>query len=227
MSAKHQDYKVKLLPNSGETNSTVFVLGATGSGKTTLIANLVRSRPRFVVIDSKKDYDPTFFGNLTKSSGTLNEFVEQLNNGADQIVFRLHEHDDKEEILSVLLEKCIFEFQLANFKTLPPLTIALDELDSYVTSRGAPAGIKKVIEQGRSVRIQKVFGAQWFGDVPTWARDTFSEIYTFAHYDKNGLQRLEQFGFDADQVKSLPPYVVSYVGKGENKTFRLLADSNE
>ena len=225
MSKSNQtDFKVKLLPNRGEVNSTVFVLGATGSGKSTLIANLLLDRSRFVVIDSKRDYDPAFFGNLVKVTGDLNKFVDLLNNGCEQIIFSLHEHSqDKEETLSVLLQ-IVFEFQLVNSKNLEPLTVALDELDSYVTSRGAPVGIKKIIEQGRSVKIQKIFGAQWFGDVPTWARDTFSEIYTFAHYDKNGLLRLEQFGFNAEHVKNLPAYVCAYVGKGESKTFRLFTE---
>lgn len=223
---EHDTLKVELLPNSGEKNSTVFVLGATGSGKTTLIANLARKAERLIVIDSKKDYAPEFFGNLCKMTPDFSLFVDWLNNGEEKIIFELHKHsgNTREEVLSVILQT-IFEFQLLNYKSLPPLVIALDELDSYVSSRVAPPGIELVIKQGRSVRIEKIFGGQWFAGIPAWARDTFTEIYAFAHYDKNGLLRLEQFGFDPDQVKNLPQYVCAYVGKGETKTVRLLAES--
>jgi hypothetical protein len=215
--------KLTLLPNSGEANSTIFILGSTGSGKTTLLANLVKSRERFVVIDSKEDYVPEFFGNLVKVSGDLNEFVTMLNEGDDQIIFQLYKHQNRDQVLSVLLS-IIFDFQLANYKELASLTVALDEVDSYCTSRGAPYGLEMIVKQGRSVCIQKIFSGLWFADIPAWARDTFTEIYAFTHHDKNGLQRLEQFGFDSEQVKTLPAYVCAYVGKGETKQIRLITN---
>lgn len=218
-----EQFHVRLLPNTGEGNSTVFILGPTGSGKTTLLANLLRQRERFIVIDSKKDYSAQYFGQDVIEVSDVNHLLGALNGGVERIIFALYEvqSEYKAETLSMAMLVC-FEFQLQN-PQLPPLTIALDELDAYVTSKGAPPGIKKIIEMGRSVRIHKIFGGQWFADIPSWARDTFSEIYAFAHHDINGLARLNQFGFDPEIVRDLAPFTCCYVGQGKTRLLRLIA----
>lgn len=198
---------VKLLPNTGGENDTLFVLGRTGSGKTTLIANLISERAdRFVIFDVKQDYVAEYFGDDVVLVNDYNSFVEQVNKGVERIIFDLSAYQESQE--DVLNASCIFlfAFQIENKKEMKPLTISFDEFNKFVKTSHCCAGIRDVIERGRSVNIRKIFGAQWYGTIPPFARDSFSEIYAFQHTDNNGLMLLSVFGFDAEVLKNLPRY---------------------
>ncbi len=216
---------VRLLPSAGTVNSTIFVLGATRRGKTQLIANLVAECPRFVVFDMKNEYAPEFFGNNCKVASNTSEFVHFLNENESQIIFNLSGYppDDADLVLSNAL-LTLYQFQLVNIDSgLPPVTVALDELNRFVETRTAPLGIKELIQRGSGVRIEKIFGAQWFGTVPSWVRDSFTEIYVFKHNDPAGLQRLSQAGFNPDEVKNLPKYHVLHENGGNIEMIALQA----
>jgi len=192
------------------------------------MANLVLNVPRFVIFDTKNDYDAAFFGNDVKVCADVYNFGQLLNAGVERIIFDLSALGDEcEEILSVSL-LTLNQFQLANMQSdLAPVTVLLDELNRFVTDRHAPEGIKEIVQRGRSVKIEKVFGAQWFGTIPAWVRDSFTEIYTFQHNDPAGLQRLEQAGFDPVEVKNLPRYTVLHNGGDKIERIRLAATGEE
>lgn len=214
---------VLLLPDTGEANVTKFILGATGSGKTTLAANLVKDETRFVIFDTRGEFDPTFFNCHICVCCDSTGFIRALNQGEQKIIFILATYDDdgQEQELDFALNT-LQAFQMANKDTgLPPVTIVLDELNKFVSGQNTCHGLREVIQRGRGKNIQKIFGAQWFGTIPTWVRDSFSEIYAFRHNDKQGLARLEDYGFDSEQLKNLPQYNCLYCGKNGVKQMRL------
>ncbi len=216
--------KVRLLPNTGGSNSTVFVLGATGSGKTTLIANLLTERIRFIIFDTRNEYEPEFFEACVVCHGVAH-FCDSVNHGELRIVFKFATGDEQEQIINECL-LFLHDFQVANSrKEIPPVTVAIDELNKFVSGQTTCSGLEEIIMRGRGPAIEKVFGAQWFGTIPTWVRDTFSEIYAFRHSDKNGLARLEDYGLESEKVKNLPPFTCLYIGAGEVKTIRLKPES--
>lgn len=201
--------KVRLLPNTGNPNRTIFVLGATGSGKTTLIANLLCEYQRFVIFDTKNDYEAGFFKDAVIVD-KMEVFINCLNEGRPRIIFDVScitDPDEQDEMLSEICIAC-YNFQLGNKKNenLPPLCFALDELNQFVSGQNTCEGLQLLINKGRGVNIQKIFGAQWFGTIPTWIRNSFTEIYTFAHFDGAGLSRLSEYGFVSEEVTSLQDY---------------------
>lgn len=217
--------KVRLL-KAGFPNKTIFVLGSTGSGKTTLIANLILQCPRFVLFDTRNEYDPFFFtGNVTLC-GSLTEFCAALNEVRERIIYKLT--DNQEAILEGALN-CLYTFQEANAANddLPPLTVILDELNRFADTNSWPETLQEIVQRGRDFKIEKIFGAQWFGTIPTWVRDSFSEIYVFRHSDPNGLKLLERFGFDADDIKNLPLHVCLHTGKNGIEKIRLIANGEQ
>jgi len=196
--------KVELL-KAGLPNETIFVLGSRGSGKTTLIANLAKSakRPRFIIFDTKQDYPPEFFPgcNVARSASDL---LNQLNAGCERIIIQLWLANDIDEAFS---EYCalIFKFQELNAGAVETWVV-LDELNRFCEHGQCCSSFTDIVHRGRSVGIKSIYGAQWFGTIPTWLRDSFSEIYTFRHTDESGLDRLQQFGFDPEQVRTLSQY---------------------
>jgi hypothetical protein len=203
-----RDIPVKLLTN-GPSNKTVFVLGATGSGKTTVIANLLLCESRFLIFDVKEEYDCDFFPGAIVIH-TCIDLCNALNQGVERIIYKFSRDGDIEEELDTAII-CAMEFQLRNKAQLGQLCIALDELNRFVTSQAACHGLREVIMRGRSYNITKIFGAQWFGQIPAWARDSFSELYVFRHTDVNGLMRLESFGLSPEEVKGLSEFCALHV----------------
>lgn len=211
--------QVKLL-KSGPPNDTIFVLGSTGCGKTTLIANLALTRKRFVIIDTKEDFPETFFTGAVSCDAS--GFLNSLNSGLERIIVQLWKTEDQEQSLAYCCE-ALMRFHTAN----PGIetTFILDELNHFVYVNHCPDSLRDIVLRGRSVGIRKIFGAQWFGTIPTWLRDSFTEIYTFRHNDETGVERLEQFGFDPEEVRTLPQYTCLYSGKGEQEMISLIAEN--
>lgn len=217
---------VKLL-KKGFLNRTIFVLGSTGSGKTVLIANLLRKIKRWILFDTRNEYSPEFFGNLTYEAKNVSELVNFLNEGDEKIIFKLSSASEESDATLEAALSIIYQFQSLNAENLPPVTIVLDELNRFADTRAFPFHLKEITQRGRDYGIEKIFGAQWFGTIPTWLRDSFSEIYAFRHSDPNGLKLLERFGFDSDEIKNLPLHVCAHNGKSGVETIQLVAESVE
>lgn len=211
--------KVILLKN-GPANKTTFVLGATGSGKTTLIANLLLEQERFVIFDAKNDYQPEFFGADCVAVQDCKTFAFQLNEGKKRIIFRLHSLDEEsdETLDSALQFLCLFQ---RNNLHVVECAISIDELNRFAETNNWPKYLKELIERGRDYKVVKVFGAQWFNRIPPQMRDSFSEIYTFRHSEKVALSRLEDYGFDASEVKTLPVHHCLHAGKNGIERIKL------
>jgi hypothetical protein len=195
-------------------------LGQTGCGKTTLIANLAKQRERFIIFDTKEDFPADFFVGAAEVD-SVQKFVEQLNRGSVWIIVQLWKVEDPEEFLNRCCA-CIMRWHTLNLGKVET-TIVLDEANNFVHVNHCDPELRNIIQRGRSIGLRKIFGAQWFGTIPTWMRDSFTEIYTFKHVDEVGVERLESFGFDPEQVKTLPEYNCLYAAKGQVEQLELIA----
>jgi len=223
-----KEVSVKLLPRGKGENKTDFILGRTGSGKTTIIANLLLHVQRWVIFDVKGDFTAEFFGEEVVTINKLSEFADALNNGKHKILFDLQGFtNDVEQYLDAALLQ-LYEFQKANVDNpdLPPITMVLDELNRFVsTHTNDMPGLSEMIQRGRGFAIQKIFGAQWFGTIPTWVRDSFSAMWVFRHNDKRGLLLLEDYGFDPEEVKNLPQYTCLHLTSGGIERLTIVPDA--
>lgn len=216
------EMKVKLLKD-GPPNETIFVLGATGSGKTTLIANILADRERFLIFDAKNDYDESAFEN-TVTVFDERQMAVKFNAGANRVIFKLPatESDSDLRLDSALEWICLYQ---KNNLSKQPLCISLDELNRFCEStRSCPEYLSEIIQRGRDYKIVKIFGAQWFNKIPPFMRDSFSEIYTFRHSEKVALCRLEDYGLDSETVKTLPAHTCLHSGKNGVQKIRLIPD---
>jgi hypothetical protein len=207
------------LLQSGPKNSTVFILGTTGSGKSTLLAHLLAQRKRWVLVDSKDDFAAEWFGKDVATANSASEFVTQLNAGRAKIIVAIGMTNAAEEVNELC--RVLLEFQRLN-PQLPPITLCLDELNQFCETGECGDYLADVIQRGRSLKIEKIFGAQWFGTIPTWIRDSFTELYIFRHTDPAGVGRLAEFGFDPEEIMNLPRFAAIHGGPAVTTTERVL-----
>ncbi len=220
---KVETIKVRLL-KAGAPNVTKFVLGATGSGKTTLIANLICECPRFLAFDTRAEYSCEFFEKDCLIVGTSNELADALNSGRNRIIFRVPAGVEEADATLEAALLTVYEFQRLNCTgDLGPITVCLDELNRFASTHQCPFALAEIIQRGRDYKIQKIFGAQWFSTIPTWIRDSFSELYVFRHTDKAGLILLENYGFEREEVRELPPYTCLYSGKNGIQRIKIVS----
>jgi hypothetical protein len=225
VSTESKIMQVELL-KSGFPNDTRFFLGARGSGKTTVIANELRKHDRFVIFDAKNDYSPEFFGGDVFVSSSVADFIDALNRGVLKIIVRVPATEDAADELLSECCNCLMQFQeVNNHPEFGYVVVSVDEMNRFTSSHKCPAGLQRIITTGRDYRIVCFFGAQWFGTLPSWMRDAFTEIYVWKHTDKNGLRLLENFGFNAEEIKNLPMHTCLHAGKNGVETLRLTAVS--
>lgn len=217
--------KVKLLTENPLPNKTTFVLGATGSGKSVLTATLLSSFPRYIIFDIKNDYFHVPFVDGVRCNDYF-EFTEALNNAEPRIIFDpLQKYSSHIETVLEEMVWHLIRFQEQNIGTIGTVRFVLDELNRFVDSRRIPpAGLKEAVERGRAYGIEKLFCGQWFGTVNTGFRDSFSEMYIFAHYDRAALNLFSEYGLDADEIRNLPEHVCLHYDKKSVSTIRCVAE---
>lgn len=196
------------------------MLGKTGCGKSTLVANMLLKDSRFLIFDVKDEYLPEWFDGCVMVSN-LHEFIGHLNNGTKRIIFRAANNTFTDPLVNYAC------FQLIEFMRINKglrVTLAMDELNRFVTPHSCPAGLRELIQRGRSHGVEKIFGAQWFSTIPTWTRDSFSEVYAFRHTEPRGLALLESYGLNSAVVQNLPPHTALHYDKeGELTVVKLQA----
>lgn len=189
-------------------NKTTFVVGQTGTGKTTLLANLLQDESRSVVFDTE--------GNFLESGGEVarnqNEFAKLLNLGTRRIVYASGAESAESDFES--MSNILFQFQGAN-PQLGECALCVDETARIAGANSYPDALAHIVQRGRAFHIVKYFGCQWFTRIPAFMRDSFSDMYVFRQIDKVALKALETFGFDAETIQSLPDLNCVLLSRGE------------
>src|SRR5216684_7772022 len=118
--------QLELLGEETPPNSTIFVLGSTGCGKTTLIANLLKKEQRFIIFDTRFEYPDQFFGNNVKVVTSVHELANALNEPYERIIVRFPPQADDDYVMSLFCYQ-IMAFQTENKHVIT--TVCLDELN--------------------------------------------------------------------------------------------------
>jgi hypothetical protein len=196
----------KLISFFGTTshdNDTIFVCGQTGSGKSTLIANLLNDgNTDFVLVDTKSQH-----GQLPNCEHcySLAAVVDAFDAYKRRIV--LHCPMMTEDELNSLATVIVLhqERNIAQNDKWPELTVAIDELNYFVSVQRAPQGIVELSQRGRPARINRIYGVQWLNHVPAKIRDGVTELYCFRQYDSAADDVYERWGIDPAAIHALPP----------------------
>lgn len=166
-----------------------MVLGKTGSGKTTLAKELLNRHRRVLVIDTAHEYPGTV-------SYAFDDLVDSLNLcGADSFILTLRPEDPLD---------VEYMFRLA--WVLGSCCVVLEEADQWVSSASMSDDLAKLISMGRHRKISVIAVARVVPEIPIQLRRQFTEFYSFRQSEPRDLQLLSAYGFNAEELASLPDH---------------------
>lgn len=183
-------------------NSITCVFGRKGSGKTTLVQEIIREFPRVFVIDSLAEYDKGFsvVDGKRSSIEAMRDTMEEadLFGRSHRPRFRL-----SLRVLDVLenLELMDYAFEF------PGTLIVVEETSLYTKSHFLPTEIAKLVRYGRHRSIDQIYVARRPSEV---SRDLTAQadlIVSFQQQEPRDIKYLRDVaGEEAEQVKHLPKY---------------------
>lgn len=194
------------------------VFGASGYGKTEFVLTWLRSafqgRFRFVF-----DPEGEFASELgTYSAGTPAQMAEQLASG--WCVF------DPAPMFGGDFRRGFDYFATFAFEASKRLrgrkVFIVDEVWRYTDTARLSPPLENVVFTGRRQELDFVVIGQMPNRVHTAIRDSLTEVVCFALMDDNALDFPAQYGFDVDELRTLPrfAYVARTKSGGEFRNFK-------
>lgn len=178
-----------------------FVVGMTGSGKTTLVYQLLRFRRQVLAFDPKIGFRPDKW-----RGWKFVRTVKQLERAANQpqkfpkIVYQPNEH----EMFDPACHNAFFELVYKRENC----TCYVDEMILCTFNNDLPFYYKACLTQGRAKNIEMINGTQRPMNIPQWTLSEAEHFYVFRlqlPQDREKIGGLISLGRQGDEIiKSLP-----------------------
>ena len=189
-------------------NTIVTVLGMKGSGKTTLVKEMVSDWDRVVIVDANGEYeDGTIAWGLEESVNALQRYE---NAQRFTLSLRLERKEDSLKILRLTY-------------LLSDVLVVIDEASLYSSAAFMPDEIGRLVRFGRHKQISLFFVARRASEIPRDITANSDIVVSFRQQeprDKEYLMSL--FGEKAEKVDRLPQYQVMVFGNIEKAPLALI-----
>ena len=165
-----------------------LIIGQTGTGKTWYVLHtILPNEKRLIIIDIHHEYtyDNAFYA---YSLEELYDFV--LNNKDFHIVVRFTSFFELEYLWRLI-------YAIGN------LTLVCEEIGSYIDAEKKDTSFNRLIFFGRHAGISIVGVAQRPILLSTSLRSQFNTIICFKQTFQNDLDKLEEIGFNREELKNL------------------------
>ena len=191
-------------------NLIICVFGRKGSGKTTLVREIIKENPRVFVIDSLAEYDAGFqvvHGKRAcieamRDAGRAREDLFDLKEerGPFRLSLRVLDVEDNLELIDYAYE-------------FPGTMLVVEETSLYTKSHFLPTEISRLVRYGRHREIDQIYVARRPSEV---SRDLTAQadlIVSFQQQEPRDVKYLRDVaGEEAEQVRNLPKYKTMVFG---------------
>ncbi|MGA2072565.1 MAG: hypothetical protein ABSH52_03600 [Terriglobia bacterium] len=175
-------------------NVVIGCVGLRGSGKSTALGEMIRCRPRLVVVDVLGEH------NFGQRVSDLDEALEMLDAVQDRECFALTIQPGRGDLASVIDTVCDAVFEVGK------LTLALEEIPHYCTAGSIPEGLDVLARMGRHRQVDLVYTGQRFAELPRRLTATTDFFILFGQREPRDLEALaDRVGRElAERVAGLP-----------------------
>jgi len=186
-------------------NRVQVIVGRKGSGKSTLVAEIMASEPRVICIDSMAEYDRLPGGRrmevLEGTDACLDAIVEaDERRSSFRLACRTLDVDENLDLLGVAYH-------------CPGTMIVVEESSLYCSPQSFPREIAQLIRYGRHKQLDLVFVARRPAELHRDLTANADVLVTFQQQEPRDLEYLRAFyGDDVEDLPTLPPYHVRVFG---------------
>jgi hypothetical protein len=182
-------------------NSVVVVIGRKGSGKSTLVREIVLERQRVFVMDALKEYGPECGCDVVDEDACLDAIVDAYERRRRfRLSLRCLETEDNLDLIDVCYE-------------CPGVTVVVEETSLYVSPTTLPTPIAQMVRYGRHQQIDQVYVARRPSELHRDLTANADVIVTFQQQEPRDLLYLRSFfGDEALTLNRLPDYHIRVFG---------------
>jgi hypothetical protein len=185
----------------------IIIFGRTGEGKSTLAKKIIARYNRVVVFDTLHEYHGTVFSDF-------DSFVDYF------------QHPDSDFFLVCRFPSPVSFSYAARllFETQEDILIVLEEADNYLNSvsfNDAYDPFFQIVTRGRHAKISILAITQRPTLIAITLRAMSTRVITFCQTEPGDLDRMEDWGFDPEEVRNLEKF------KYLEKTKGGIHDSND
>ncbi|MFA6152992.1 MAG: hypothetical protein WC716_16840 [Chitinophagaceae bacterium] len=180
----------------------IFILGKRGSGKSTLAKRVLSRFSRVIVFDPLKEYRE---GIIIRSIDALFAFAK---NPPETFTLVLRFQNVDAELVALEYETAA---KVAH--ALGDLLLVLEECEMFINSNNQSSFINYLISYGRHENINMLAIGRRPREIPIRFRANFTTIAVFRTTEPPDLNHLEVYGFDPEEIATLPEYEYALIGE--------------
>lgn len=196
-----------------EQGEHITMVGATGSGKTTLAQRMLDYRA-FVCVLATKNRDPSLYPELLRKGYRITSDPELDWTEAPRVIFRPKLEAPTAE--AKVEQREAFRELLVDVFNEGGWCLYGDEVRYLTQNLGLATELETLWLQGRSLGVSMVVSTQRPVSIPVLAFESATHLFLFRATDRANIQRASEFSAaDADAIRftlpRLPRYEVLYV----------------
>lgn len=178
-------------------NLVLVVLGRKGSGKSTLVREVIREFDRVVILDYIGEYGAEVNARVIEGfEACVHELVENAKRPRFRLSLRVVDTDEALRVLSVAYE-------------LPRTLLVVEEASVYCTPQSLPVEVARFVRFGRHREISQVYVAQRPSMLHRDITSQADVIVSFRQHEQRDVDYLRGImGEEAERVRTLGDYAI-------------------
>jgi len=172
------------------SNYVISIFGHKGSGKSTLVKELVKEHKRVIVFDTMGEYDNAIenYNDAVRTLGRLQ------NERRFTVAIRLPEDEDALSAMEVAYD-------------VPRTLVVFEETSFYCSPSSMPTILKKFVRYGRHREISQIYVSRRPAEINRDLTAQSDLIVSFHQHEPNDIDYLRKLmGPEADRLPGLPKY---------------------
>lgn len=184
-------------------NQVTVVIGKKGSGKSTLVREIVAERKRVAVIDSLAEYDESDGCRVVYEDECVDAMIDAAQSKTFRLSLRRLEIEDNLDLLRLAYE-------------IEDYLLVVEETSLYVTASVLPSEVAQLIRYGRHKRIDQCYVARRPSELHRDLTANADNIVCFQTQEPRDLVYLRNyFGDEAFELRDLEGYRIKVFGNLE------------